>query len=501
MTLSLINTAPKQTSLDSIRPCDLPTFDFSLSTTIISDKKNDINLEKLQTSPCYTYAYNAIFDLITSFEIDLNIDKARLFLEIFHKSVSTLLIHEDLIINRLYFYIWHFSKMKNSSIEGDRWGEFHAFDDPEILLISLKAVSIELLAAKIEEELNRIESPIRKIKNKKLSAKDFTEEYQKLFDRYLIFFQNPVGMSDVAIDTIFEKIRLESPSWAKKKENISKSCLEAHQHPLFGKSLFWITGSSNHSLVGVIKGAELTSCDFTPSLIPTGLLLKQNIAPLSGELGDGITESGVNQKHLSGVAAPFYKEAVIYSLRSSFYFSKDKAKSKLDQLLLDLFKTPPETISLSDLYKLKIALIRVFEYTDISEEFITLVYSQLHSWIVANTIEMKCQSYLKDDLFPYLEKFKKTFPLPMIQSIIESKAHPLIYGMSEENPSLINRRIKSDVPGEIALKGPLKLSEKSIDFAITSDSTSSFILNKILPFPVLSFEAGCYLLQQQKHIN
>jgi hypothetical protein len=488
----------KQDSLACIRPPNLQGFFFPPADfTFDVDPVTESNLSKLKSKQSFNHAFFAWRDICDELVKNGNVASTRIDILEFQEATLDLHILHIPIVHRLYFHIWRISKSISPEIEGDRWGEFHAFDDPEILLSSMKAVLLELLPLRIQEDLTRLESPIRKAKSH--SLEEITDEYKKLFERYLLFFENPASNCHESIEAILEKIRVESPSWARRKESITGSCLEAHKHPLFNKSLFWLTGSSTHSLAGVLKSSELPSCDYTPSLIPTGMLLKEGITPLSGELGDGISQNGVNMKHLSGVLAEAHIGAFSYATQSAFYFDKDLAISTLLEMLKSFSEAHISSLSCTDFSRLKIALIRAFEYADLPSESLVFIKFKLSQLATSDELQAKAKTYLIDDLLPFISKLHKTPLRPEIEAIVSSRASALIYGISEEseeNSSLINRRITGDVKGETSLKGPLKLGS-CVDFAITSCEIARLILNRILPFEVLSLDAGRYLLSRQ----
>lgn len=493
----LLPPPPQLDIFSSIRPPCLQGF--SLPPLEVSF--DDTSLVQLSKKPSFKNAFIALSEIISSFESSHDLDAAKALLSEFKEASTELSLAHIPIVHRFYFHIWHISKLTNENIHGDQWGEIHAFDDPCVLMKALKATLRELLPLKILEELNRLESPINKAKAKSLSLNpaDLPQEYLELFDRYLIFFQDPSNQCQETITNILEKVRITSPSWAERKKAILNACEEAHDHPLYTRSLFWVTGSNTHSLAGVLKAIDIDTFENTASLIPTGMLLKEGIAPLSGELGDGISEHGVNQNHLSGVLAEAYSGALMYAKQSDFYFDKEESVASLFKFFSDLTKSSFEAITINELFKLKIFLIRAYEYGDLPEESLIHIQARLSTWITNDSLQLKAKSYLINDLIPFLKSCKRSILSPELSSIISKKAEALIYGISEESDevqSFVNRRIRGDVRLETSLRGPLKLGDH-IDFAITSSKESAGILNSFLPFKVLSFEAGLYLLSRQ----
>lgn len=498
---TILNLPPKLDSIHSIRPPSLQGFSIPPLEVSFDDAPHETSLAQLSRKPCFKNAFLALKDIIYSFENFQDLDAAKALLSEFKEASTELSLCHIPIVHRFYFHIWHINKSANEHIHGDQWGEIHAFDDPCVFLKALKTTLRELLPLKILEELDRLESPINKAKTKSLSLNlsDLPQEYLELFDRYLVFFQDPANQCQEAIPNILEKIRITSPSWAQRKRTIQSACEEAHDHPLYSKSLFWVTGSNTHSLAGVLKAIDIDTFENTASLVPTGLLLKEGIAPLSGELGDGISEHGVNQNHLSGVLAEAYSGALMYAKQADFYFDKDESLAILFKYFSDLSKTSLEAITIQDLFKLKIFLIRAYEYAELPSESLVHIQARLSTWTTKDSLHLKPKSFLINDLIPFLKSCKRSTLSPELTSIISKKAEALIYGISEESDemhALINRRIRGDVRLETSLKGPLKLGDH-IDFAITSSKESASVLNSFLPFKVLSFEAGVYLLSRQ----
>lgn len=72
------------------------------------------------------------------------------------------------------------------------------------------------------------------------------------------------------------------------------------------RNLKWMTGSNGHY---ALPGLTHTN----DTLIPTGKLITQRIAPLGGELGNGVSPDGVNQLGLSGVGPEFSATAWKYA--------------------------------------------------------------------------------------------------------------------------------------------------------------------------------------------
>lgn len=491
--------------LEALRPEPLSFAAKPDSDLFVGEELKSTNLDKLKSLKSYTHAHKAFQDILETLKTDENIQTAQSALTEFHEASADLLLDDIPICHKLYYHIWNFSHQKDPAIHGDHWGEIHAFEDLDILIKSMQAVSFQLFTRRISEQVDRLDSPIRKARSDILddSMIALSAEYTDLIDRFMIFLKDPSSDSGESMSQILAKIRVDSPSWAKRKKHIVSSCEEAHRHPLINKPLFWITGSNSHSLAGVMHAKELAEFDHTPSLIPTGVLLSSGIAPLSGELGDGITEKGVNQKHLSGVLAEAFEGAVSYALNSELYFDKKLSTTALFELISELNHKKFETIALADLLRCKCLLIRAYQFGDLADESFLIIKATLTTWYNANKLSPQCQLYMEKDFLPFLQNIKKMTISANLASIVAKKASPLLYGISCESDEVsekINRRIRGDVRLETSLRGPLQLGDL-VDFAISSDPEAASILNEILKYKVLSFDAGRYLLSRQNRVD
>lgn len=474
---------------------DLASFSEPVSFEEVTPEASQFEI--LASEQTFKNAYFTFQCIINEFESSLSLETLRDKLHEFHLSSTTLTISDIPVIHRLYFHIWDLSVKKDPSIHGDRWGEIHAYDDQGILHEALKKTAFELYYLKIQEALTRFESPIRKAKTGSLShnPQHLSKEYLELFERFLEFFEDPKKDTADSFNDILSSIRIESPSWMRKKTHIIRSCVEARMHPLYNKPLFWVTGSSTHSLVGVFKAREHAFTYYKPSLVPTGMLLKHDIVPLSGELGDGITTRGVNQEHLSGVLAEAYKGALMYACINSFYFDRHQATTSFEDSFRSFLSLKPSKDLTTQLDRLKIKLIRAVSYGHLPADSIPAIKAELLAWASAHHLDLKTL----EAFIGLLDTIKKEDLPSELEELIDTKAEPLLYGISsfsEESEDLINRRIKGDVRLETSLRGPLALGNL-VDIAITSNPQAAKMLNTLLPFPVLSFDAGKYLLSRQ----
>lgn len=108
----------------------------------------------------------------------------------------------------------------------------------------------------------------------------------------------------------------------------------------------WVTGSSSSSLVPIFR----FHVGEGPGLIPTGILLRHNIAPLCGELSVGIDCNGVNQQSLSGFSIDYCKDIFRYAAGAS---------PDLDSERRQIFALHESTTDFLLLQRAKIAALRI----------------------------------------------------------------------------------------------------------------------------------------------
>jgi hypothetical protein len=116
--------------------------------------------------------------------------------------------------------------------------------------------------------------------------------------------------------------------------------------------LKWLTGSK-YSALPIIKRLEI------PALVPTGKLLKKNLAPLCGECRFGILRNGINRIALSGVRLDEVNTAVGYAKRKHDIFSPKKAGIAIQ----DFYNKEPSEENLNDfmdnIYIVKLNVLRL----------------------------------------------------------------------------------------------------------------------------------------------
>ncbi len=118
---------------------------------------------------------------------------------------------------------------------------------------------------------------------------------------------------------------------------------------LLTKPLTWLHGTSQAMLPGVIN---MVLPGERPSLKPTGKLLAEGFAPLTGEVGFGVaSRGGINNSALSGVDPTYYEGALSYALAQENAFARELVLKDILDIKADAFLSLP---------LLKILVLRLF---------------------------------------------------------------------------------------------------------------------------------------------
>lgn len=138
---------------------------------------------------------------------------------------------------------------------------------------------------------------------------------------------------------------------------------------LIGK-IQWMTGSNGERSLPFLKHTHYT-------LLPTGALLDQGIAPCAGELMQGVRPDGVNQNCLSGVLPNNFDIAWGYAnLHKSFNLESAESRCfhslncNIDSLINNFLKKPNSLYMLTESCALYILQARQFNEKRYQEEFI-----------------------------------------------------------------------------------------------------------------------------------
>lgn len=173
-----------------------------------------------------------------------------------------------------------------------------------------------------------------------------------------------------------DDIQKREGEWEKIKENVLKAHQEvAHIAPhLFRHPFTWFHGTSSGTLPGIFK---MVLPGGVPSLTPSGILLRQGFAPLTGEILMGVTPRGINQGCLSGVYPDSLGIALRYARDKSMAFSENSALTRV-------LAIKPDSSYIRDFFNtIKILVLRLF-LTKTSSEMRTQTINHLS--LLANAL-------------------------------------------------------------------------------------------------------------------
>jgi len=118
--------------------------------------------------------------------------------------------------------------------------------------------------------------------------------------------------------------------WNTIRKRIWNASEEAKDFLQQDKKITFITGSKSSTIPLIIKIPHLAPhLGEKPALIPTGELLRNHIAPLTGELGYGILENGINQIALSGMRFAGLTTCMSYATAKGMNFQAEKEIEKI----------------------------------------------------------------------------------------------------------------------------------------------------------------------------
>lgn len=154
----------------------------------------------------------------------------------------------------------------------------------------------------------------------------YTSEYVNHFFR--LFNIHDKRSANEIINDLAETYKTDKQAWTEKwmhiRQKIWDASLEAQVVLKQDHTITFITGSNSSSIPVILKVAELApALSTTPALIPTGQLVQHNIVPLSGELHQGISDFGINQRSLSGMEFNGLDVCVAYASNTKFKFNID----------------------------------------------------------------------------------------------------------------------------------------------------------------------------------
>lgn len=155
--------------------------------------------------------------------------------------------------------------------------------------------------------------------------------------------------------------KVDKEGWKRLRKIIFEASVEGRELVKQKKEIKWITGSKSSSLIGISRAAKTALTD-KPALVPTGLLIKHHIVPLSGEVGYGSGRFGVNQKSLSGMCLIGLNVCFEYASSTSFTFNAKKEEEIIKDFIIPskfLINNFQYASAFTELERLKIAILRL----------------------------------------------------------------------------------------------------------------------------------------------
>lgn len=242
---------------------------------------------------------------------------------------------------------------------------FKAFIDADAVFSLMKELGKALKNLDAQREKDRKQCAENKNLAPKTDRELLTTAEYDLIQRFHTFIQG-INVTDAKI----RRIAIKSHIWDIYRE--SHDAYRTVQH----HEITWIHGSRSSALP-IMKLYQRMKKTGTPALVPTGILLQHNLAPLSGELCNGINSFvGVNRDALSGVDRYHFETAESYArggktgITSFFAASGGFAfKAHTEKKWVQHFvEQPVRQTMTTGLNRLKIAVIRLLQMQSIGRE-------------------------------------------------------------------------------------------------------------------------------------
>jgi hypothetical protein len=181
--------------------------------------------------------------------------------------------------------------------------------------------------------------------------------------------KEPIKYEDEELLRKFNRFLQEDALGCDKAKRISAKAMiwEAYReiHPFRDRSIQWIHGSTSAALPIMMRFQREVGGE-RPALVPTGMLLKHNLVPLTGELCNGISVMGINRTALSGMGFYNLDVAESYARRRGpfgvkgpplpmYVMNFEKEKKIID----DYQKLDIKDLSMGSLLRLKVAVLRL----------------------------------------------------------------------------------------------------------------------------------------------
>lgn len=254
----------------------------------------------------------------------------------------------------------------------------------------------------------------------------------------------------------FRVILSQKPQWRSIRDFFKTEILKAEllasslEFRLRGSSIQWLSGSQSSALPLVFQKRVSAK----PSLIPTGMLLNHNIAPLCGAFAVGILSArGINHTHLSGTTLANFPIALRYANTGESFRTSEK-KALLRSLLLSLEK---KSECFHEMIMIRILLLQLLEMDSLDHQEKEEIQARL-------TASRQNPTQAIDSLVDALTTVSP-LPLSALERSFVEQPFPLLFGsMNADTCDDLDLSHFSPIQlceqKEKSLRGPLPLGEK-----------------------------------------
>lgn len=278
----------------------------------------------------------------------------------------------------------------------------------------------------IREEISNISKLIRDFKDghkliitlRELEEilKTGTSQQEKL--SRLKQFETIIGLTD--IEGLIKDFHNQHEKWERIRKNIFQVSREYISLPLNMRQITWITGNRSAAIIGM-EAAAKTALSQRPALVPTGQLLKHNLVPLTGYLGQNVLSSGINMEYLSGMKLRGIETCLLYSTRN------DKIFSGFEELKYILgFKN-----EFLELNRLKIAVLRLILMKELPS-----LWDTLKDHLIQTVMPQAKDPAHSDQLNDIIKLFDTVKPLDLSEESLSLvyRSFPIVWGSCTLRP-------------------------------------------------------------------
>jgi len=370
------------------------------------------------------------------------------------------------LIHKVYHYVYHLAKALDQRVGGESWGEHHAFEKRDRLTKALSLTAYDVAKLVIDHEVGSFFSYPQLLEK--------TDPQTMMIYKPLLDDRN--------------KVLLEGLD---PKTNLLKAAYKACSFMARSREISWVTGTNSYTLIGMDLAIQkgLTS---RLTLIPTGELIKNDLVPLAGELGDGIKKHGINLSKLSGCHASHYLGAFEYATNQKLHYVKQSPIEALKRALKFLPRNKECLKDLENLNHFKIDLLRALYFGKLCHKERFKIKVILNVWLKLLDSDESLKLAVTETILKLLETTPEAIIAETFLPIYDHPPFPIVFGSTSLKEHDL-KAARSSIRGEMTYKGRLELG-KDIQILMTDDKHIK-VLNEILigydihilPLPVAEF--------------